>query len=189
MLKPFHYVDINRCASSSIRASLGDESPRHVHALARKERSEDWHASFCFVVVRNPFDRVASQFEQRYHRTGERGDAEGFTRWLEKRYVRGEVPSPLGRAFEDRLWWPQIDWVEGVRGNILVDMIYRFESILLAWEDIKRHLRAQGELQHRVRRKERTPLEELYTGESMGIVREFFWRDFTNFGYDPGSLP
>lgn len=189
MLRPFHFVDINRCASTSIRQSLGDDSPRHVHALARKWRSDDWDSAFCFSFVRNPFDRVASQFEQRYHLTGERGGSMGFVHWLEKRYVQGIIPRYLSAPYEDRLWWPQIDWVEGADGYLLVDMIYRFERISLAWEDLRRHVGDAGRLQHRVRRRDRTPLEVLYTERSMEIVRDFFRRDFVTFGYDPSSLP
>ncbi len=181
--RPFYFVDINRTASSSIRAALEDGSEMHLHAAEARRRVEDWDDRFTFSVVRNPFSKVVSQFKHRRSFHGLTWTAEDFEQWVLTRYAEGERNTGPDRPYFERLWWPQLRWLVGNDRRLLVDHVFRFEALGHAWDEIQDALGIDRELPHRNEVTDDTPWQEFYTPVATEVVRAYFRRDFAAFRY------
>jgi hypothetical protein len=154
------------------------------HLLASQIRAEvgrdTFDHFFKFSVVRNPWDKVVSQFSYMRRRPDLReliGMSEGGSL---KEYLR------LIQGVEHVQWCEQWRFVTGEPGQIIVDFIGRFENfeadarLALAKVNI-----ACDELPHR-NRSLRSHYTSYYDAESRETVRKLYQRDIDLFEYTFG---
>lgn len=137
---------------------------------------ERWDSYFKFAVVRNPYDRILSEF--RYRRFRQTGPLFWFLR----------------RNFQDdyfdrvRHLVPQTRYLFDGDGNCLVDEIIRFEELSQRMPAV--FARIFGAPRALPRRNESGKGRRHITRDRLGarnrtLIRERYAEDFRLFGYDP----
>ncbi|MBI1733489.1 MAG: sulfotransferase family 2 domain-containing protein [Gammaproteobacteria bacterium] len=179
----FFFVHINKTAGSSIEESLGI---RFRHRTARQIIAEvgleKWRNSFTFTVVRNPWDKVVSHYSYRVQ-TDQTGMGDGsiaFAEWVREAYGRRNP-----RYYDKpKMFMPQVDWISGADGSILVNFIARFETLQTDFNTVCARIgRDPAELPHR-KSSQRGDYRGYYDAETRGIVNDWFRRDVERFGYE-----
>jgi Sulfotransferase family len=172
---------------------------------------EYFRRAFKFCIVRNPWERLVSLYHYRADQTDL--DFDEFVRWLEDAFKRRamlrnriarrnrlalsvlrrlgaadadeEIP-PVG-AYNVKRWSqanPQVDWITGHRGDILVDHVGRFEDLETEVRYIFDRVGLRGEsLAHR-NRSEHRGWREYYSDATWSIVSDLYRRDIIAFEYD-----
>ena len=173
---PAHRVAaLNGAQRLAYRTSLG-HSPEHAHA----ERSRDvdrvaWRDYFKFAFVRNPFERVVSDYCWRTRKTGQRDL--GFDEFLD-RMVRADFSDRVvPRHFDN---WP----IYTIDDEIAVDFIGRFERLD---EDLARVFERIGlpppSLPHAKASSDRRPTADWYGPREREQVERLFIRELAAFDY------
>lgn len=129
----FLFIHINKCGGTSIEKALGIPIKIHETALQLRKRlgDEPWSRMFKFALVRNPYDKVCSHYRYRV-KTGQTGLK--FMRlslndWVYEAY--GEK-NPI--YYDNELMFkPCFDWLVDENGGILIDEVYKLESINDSW--------------------------------------------------------
>ena len=153
------------------------------HLLARQVReevgSDVFSTYYKFAFVRNPWDRIVSQFSYMQQRPdlmdflGMTSDTE-FMAYLE-----------LIRRKEHVQWMPQVRFLLDQDGSLLVDRIGRLESFD---EDCEQIFSALGlpldRLPGHVNRSKRRPFQAYYSDdEIIEVVADIFSEDISFLGY------
>jgi hypothetical protein len=158
------------------------------HLLARQVRSEvGWeifNSFYKFTIVRNPWDRIVSQFA--YMQT--RPDLMDFI---------GMQPDTEFKAYLGLIqkkqhvqWMPQTDFILDQDGTLLVDKIGRLESIEKDSDevfDILGVCREQTKNFH-ANRSERKSIDHYYDQESVEMVGEIYSSDINYLNYSFDSI-
>lgn len=180
-LQNYLFIHINKTGGRSIETALGCV---YEHKTARQKRremgAEVWADKFTFAFVRNPWDRVVSQYSYR-HRTGQEehvGRDLSFDAWV--RAVYGEQEKPVGA--NDVLFLPQSDWVTDEAGEYLVDFVGRFERFEDDFQHVCDRIGVTKSLPHK-NKSSRGHYRTYYTDETAGIVARYFAEDIDRFDY------
>lgn len=147
------------------------------HLLARQVRTEVGAAVYAeyltFAIVRNPWDKAVSQFHFMSTRPDLRRflglDADAsFSRYLQLIGERQHVQ-----------WMPQVDFINDEAGNVMVDVVLRYEALSddlpallerlsVPWPGVLPHLkRSDRDPDHRVyyTHQDRLRVEHLYAAD------------------------
>ena len=204
--KKFILVHVPRTGGTLLEAGLSDHgimlqgepnygSVYFKHATARDIRrmmGESWKDYFKFSIVRNPWDWVVSNY--------------AYNRGLHQCYVAGtryEAMRTPGRvpdwaremSFENWLrWWldefnpSQHALLADEAGNLLMDEVYRFETIRQDAGRICRRLGVEFVERPVDTRGKRTNADyrDDYTDDTRRQVADHFARDIELFGYSFG---
>jgi len=181
-----------------LKQALGVPWENHKDiARYRKDLSEEAFASaFKFTVVRNPWDRLVSEYRfqtrigrrraERLHAVDGNGRKRNFEDW-----VKTVFNDPM--AYEPRTWggtvspgihrWsPQVDWV-APEGKLMVDMAIRFEefeeSLGALSAKLGRPIPPPGHEKRMIRRS----YPEYYTPELRDLVGDYYAEDIRTFDY------
>jgi chondroitin 4-sulfotransferase 11 len=178
----FIFIHINKTGGSSVEKAL--RLPlEHKTALEKIEEigREQWEKKFSFAVVRNPWDKVVSHFHYRVqrNRTGLAVNRIDFKDWVRLAY--GEQAAPY--YDNPKMFMPQLDWICDQKGEVLVDMICRFESLASDFEKVCKRIGRKASLPH-VKSSSRRGYREYYDDETAQIVRGRFRKDIEAFGYE-----
>lgn len=156
------------------------------HLLASQVREEVgldiFNYYYKFAIVRNPWDRIVSQFAYMQVRPdlmdfiGMQPDTE-FKTYLN-----------LIQAKQHVQWMPQTDFILDQDGTLLVDKIGRLESLEEDFIEIFRILgicREQNKIFH-VNRSQRESIDHYYDQETIEMVSEMYSSDisFLNYSFD-----
>jgi hypothetical protein len=136
---------------------------------------QEFNSYFKFAFVRNPWDRLVSEYE--FRRNTLRCDFKAF---LFRRFPSTE-PSDAYRHV-----LPQYKFLFDENGDKLVDFIGRFERLSTDFEIVRRRLHigdTAGEFPHRNRAHFRKPYQEYYDDASREFVAGFYARDIDLFNY------
>ena len=177
----FIFIHINKTGGSSIEKALNIPSD-HKTALEKAEEigHKAWNKKFTFTVIRNPWDKVVSQYYYRLktNQTDLQKNSIGFREWVIRAYGDQDV------HYYDipKMFMPQIDWITDENGNILVDEIIRFENLESEFNDVLEKLGKNVILPH-VKKSNRGNYREYYDAGTIEIVRNWFQRDIERFGY------
>jgi len=86
----FIFIHINKTGGTSIGKALGLRKKLHFTALEHKDRSgiRRWNKRFKFSFVRNPWEKVVSQYFHRIKtkQTGLGSNPIGFKEWVKLTY-------------------------------------------------------------------------------------------------------
>jgi hypothetical protein len=153
---------------------------QHLHARQIRQEVGDGRFSsyFKFAIVRNPFDRLVSQFA--YMRG--RPDLRTFIGMHENTLFADYLG--LIRRKRHVQWEPQSSFLCDDDGSLLVDFVGRFEALV---EDVAHVLKRLGidgeELPHK-NRSDRRDYRDYYTLDSRSQVEEMYDDDLARFGYE-----
>ena len=124
------FVWINKTAGMSVVEALGINKDIYNHYTAMELRDILGAASFDklfkFCFVRNPWDKVVSEFRFRIwtHQNELTSDA-SFAEWVRSTYVENNP------QYYDwpKMFLPQLEWMTDEKGDLAIDFIGRFENL------------------------------------------------------------
>jgi hypothetical protein len=139
---------------------------------------EIYDRAFKFAFVRNPWDRMVSQYNYRCQNTAHSRhetikalpDFEAYLRW--------EI-SHRGHDNQTR-------YVTDRRGNLIVDFVGRFENLEADFATVCSRLSLPAALPH-VNTSKHRDYREYYTPATRDLVAQHFRRDIEMFGYQFGA--
>lgn len=178
----FVFIHINKTGGMSIGKALGLVEKRHFTALEYKDHLSirRWNKRFKFSIVRNPWDKVVSQYFHRVktNQTGLGDNLIDFQKWVKLTY--GEQ-NP--KYYDDPKYFiPQLNWLTNEKGEIIVDFVGRFENLendfQLICERIGRHVDLPF-----VNKSEHREYQFYYDDTTKEIVRKWFEKDIDLFNY------
>jgi len=197
------FIHISKNAGTSLVASAGDRIVSAGHRTAEAWVAEHGRGAPIFAVIRNPFDRVASEYlyRKRRYESGERNPHlanlnKSFTDWVISTYryddfrtrsffERTGIAYNPGNMIGDTLIWfiPQKKWLCGTDGTMLATELLRFENLSEEWPAFAARHGFDAPLQHRNASRSGRTGEADYTPEIRAIIRDYFREDFDFFGY------
>ena len=177
----FVFIHINKTGGSSIEKAL--KLPfEHKTALETIDHLgwERWNKRFSFTVIRNPFDKVLSHYTYRVetNQTELGNRTISFRDWVRLTY--GEQDATY--YDKPKFFMPQHDWISDESGNILVDKIYRFESLNDDFRRICENLGRTATLPH-VKASKRGDYRDYYDTDTIDIISDWFKKDLDCFNY------
>ena len=172
------FIHINKTGGSSVERALGLPFS-HQTASMRVARlgPEEWNRRYSFTFVRNPWDRIVSQYHYRKGRGRLRRDL-AFPDWIRATLVDGD---------KDLMGWPvmfmgQVERISSPTGELLVDDVYRFESFAEDFARLCRRVRVDAALPHK-KPSSHEHYSEYYDASTAAIVARAFQRDIEFLGY------
>jgi len=134
---------------------------------------ELFESYFKFAFVRNPWDRLVSEYE-----------------FIRRRPDHGRHSKVMKMGFEKYIVYQskrfdahQINMLADKNGNLLMDFIGKFENLLDDWNRVTDKLGIENkELTHR-KKAGISNYDSYYTDESRALVSELWKRDIEAFGY------
>ena len=180
-LEMVRFVHINKTGGTSIENALG-RSSSHKIALIQREEIGDvrWAESYSFSFVRNPWDKVVSQyfFKIRNNDPSLVDNLIPFDQWVEEVWIhRNPIYASRVKSF-----MPQHDWLSDEHGEIMVDFVGRFENINADFDKICQAIGHDLKLPH-LNKTAHKPYREVYNAKSRSIIERAFQRDIDYFGY------
>ena len=176
-----YFVHINKTAGSSIEQALNIE---HQHKTALVQREEvgvqQWEQSYSFSFVRNPWDKVVSQYYFKI-KNGDKGLTDhwiSFNEWVVEAYGK-QNPIYVDRA---KSFMPQLEWLVDDAGKVIVDFIGKFENLQADFAKVCTAIGKTVSLGHTNKTKH-LHYSELYNEETKQIIAQVFEQDIAYFGY------
>jgi len=178
----FIFIHINKTAGTSLYRTLGIPWKRHLTSQEVIDivGQEKWQKAFKFAFVRNPWDKVVSQYKYRI-KTNQNRMKENeidFNNWVIKAYKEKDL-----RYFDlPKLFAPQAEWLKNNEGKIDMDFIGRFENLHNDFEKVSKELKLQKELPH-LNKTNHKPYQDYYNKDSINIIENHYKEDIEMFGY------
>jgi hypothetical protein len=179
----FIFIHIIKTGGESVEKSFRG---RKIHKFAKnykkKINGKDWDNYFKFAFVRNPWDKMVSQYFYIQKNTNglyEQSFEEFITafkdcsenEYIERKGIKVKF-NPI-----------QLPWISDDDGNIMMDFIGRFENLQEVFNTVcykikipHRKLPHENETNHE-------HYSEYYNDETKGIVAKKFEKDIEHFGY------
>ncbi|UCC52484.1 MAG: sulfotransferase family 2 domain-containing protein, partial [Anaerolineaceae bacterium] len=177
----FIFIHIHKTAGSSILRAL-DIPFGHKTALEKRKElgQRRWSQRFSFTIVRNPWDKVVSQYCHRIktNQTDLGVNPIPFRDWV--RLVFAENACPY--YDKPKSFMPQWYWVTDREARVIVDLIGRFENLEQDFQTICRRINRKAVLPH-LKKSEREHYRHYYDDQTREIVTQWFWIDIDEFDY------
>jgi|GEM_PF-561513 len=179
----FIFIHINKNGGTSVGKAVGLPKKMHFHVkeLINVIGENEFDKAFVFSVIRNPWDRVVSQYRYRV-KTNQNNLGKNqisFKKWVKCTYSENKnyfyYDNP--RAFAT-----QSEWLKDTKGNIRVDKLIKFESINHDYKVIAKKLGIQDNLPH-LNSTKKESYHKYYDSETIEIVRNWFKEDIERFNY------
>ncbi|MEL7350324.1 MAG: sulfotransferase family 2 domain-containing protein [Cyanobacteria bacterium P01_A01_bin.116] len=157
----------------------------HTHLTAAAAQkiipSKVFNTLFKFAIVRHPIDWQYSMYR---HILAKHKDSQ---------YRHIYEPVFKHQTFADYIRWridtdfiaPQLFQIVDLSGKIIVDKVYRFESLNSAFAEVSQRLNISAELP---RMNQGKPIRENIDRHTKNLIFEHFKVDFTTFGYSQSSI-
>ena len=178
----FLFIHINKTGGSSIEKALNMRQQVHYTASMLKYLlgTDEYEKKYTFTFVRNPFDKVVSQYAYRLKndQTGIKKKNIGFKEWVNLTYVDR---NPLYYNIPE-MFMPQYHWLHDYSGKLLVDFVGKFETLEKDFNEVINTLDLNAILPH-VRKSHRKPYPEYYDLETKEIITNHYRKDLETFGY------
>ena len=134
---------------------------------------------FKFAFVRNPFDKVVSE----YHWYLKYGPKISFKEWVMGLPIRIKLNKSI-HILEIGHNLPQYDFLFDKEGNLMVDFVGKFENLKRDFKKVQRKIECSKNLVHAEGTKaQRAHYKEYYDEESKNLVAELYCKDIDTFGY------
>ena len=182
----FLFIWINKTAGLSVTRALGIDRKRYNHFTASELReifgASEFDSMFKFGFVRNPWDKVVSEFRFRQWTCQNELTAESsFSEWVRSAYVEKD---PMYCDWE-KMFLPQLEWLTDETGRFAVDYVGRFESLQDDFDAICDALQLpRMQLGHENKCGRRTDYRSYFDSETKAIVDKIFEADIEYFGYE-----
>lgn len=195
------FVMISKVASTSIRTAFYEkrkplengyfDGEHNTIGYYREKYPQEFEHYFKFAFVRNPWDRIHSQYlYQRYTRQSEFANC-SFLEWLlkcEDHLQRGDT-FPFSRNREifvyhmtDQLGWVTLD------GGVAVDFIGRYETLEADFVRVCEWLDADITLQKHNVSNRQSSYVSAYCDRGIELVARWHSKDIDYFGYQFAGL-
>jgi len=177
----FIFIHINKTGGSSVASAL--KLPfEHLTAVEKMAMvgSRRWEKCLTFTIVRNPWDKVVSQYHYRL-KTNQTDMADipiPFSEWVQRAFAEQD---PLYYNFP-KMFMTQTEWIADADGRILVDEIVRFEKLDEGFARVMKKLGKDVTLPH-LRKSKHDHYRDYYDTETAAIIHHYFKKDIDNFGY------
>lgn len=179
----FVFIHINKTGGSNIENALGIPFLHRTARRFRKDMGEKrWQRIFSFAIVRNPWDKVVSQYHHRRttNQTNLGTSPVTFNEWVALAYGNKD---PLYYD-KPRMFMPQASYITDSSGKVIVDFIGKFENLQNDFDEICTRIgRPQAVLPH-LKKSDRENYRAYYSTENQKIVGNWFANDIELFGYD-----
>jgi hypothetical protein len=185
----FLFVWINKTGGASIAKALGikyDKKGRwYNHYTAIELRDivgiNNFKNIFKFCFVRNPWDKVFSEFSFRvFTCQNDLNESSIFSDWVRQTYYQQDP------KYYDwpKMFIPQLDWITDEKGNIMVNFIGRYEKLRNDFNIICDRLNIKRiTLPHENASRSDTSYRKFYDEETKKIVEKKFQKDIEYFSY------
>lgn len=195
------YLEMPKVANTSIKASIlgcqnKDYSVGKIHTLADDymvcQLNEKQRRNFAFTFVRNPFERVVSCYEGKYHKDRKELGKDREHLWFDF-YLFGYIREDRGfENFVRRIYripdWikdfhflPQYNIVYDKEGKCMVDYVEKIENINEKYPYLQEKY-GLGELPH-MNQSGKKPWMDYYTKDTARMVYHMYKKDIEVFGY------
>jgi len=182
----FLFIWINKTAGVSVSSALGINKDLYNHYTAMELREilgpKEFESRFKFCFVRNPWDKVVSEYRFRiWTYQNELTSETSFSRWVKLTYVDKDP------RYHDwpKMFLPQLEWITDEKGEIAVDFVGRFENLQNDFDAISDAIRTDRQhLGHENRSREADSYRDYYDRETKAIVGKLFKADIEYFGYE-----
>lgn len=182
----FLFVWINKTAGVSVAKALGIKKDLYNHYTAMELRKIFGAGAFAnmfkFCFVRNPWDKVVSEFRFRiWTYQNELTPDKSFAEWVNAVYVNKD---PMYNDWP-KMFLPQLEWITDEKGQIAVDFVGRFENLQNDFDRICDAIKIDRQpLSHENRSREPESYRSYYDSETKAIVEKQFKVDIEYFGYE-----
>lgn len=154
------------------------EASQHWTSMEERKAlgEEIWEQCFRFTIVRNPWDRILSQYKG--HVMKEMPGL-SFEQYLHRSFVEKVSHDDF------RFIQPCMDWITDDEGNLLVKHIGKFENLQEDFNTICEILKIpKSILPHINKDPNKEPYEKYYTPELAELVAKAFEKDIKQFNYE-----
>ncbi len=185
----FLFVWINKTGGASIAKALGIKRDKigswYNHYTAMELRNivgiNNFNKIFKFCFVRNPWDKVVSEFCFRVLTCqNDLTESSIFSDWVERTYSQQDP-----RYYDwPKMFMPQIDWITDENGKTIVDFVGRFENLQNDFNIICDKLYIKRiKLPHKNASRSDTSYRKFYDDETKKIIEKIFQKDIEFFSY------
>jgi hypothetical protein len=150
-----------------------------------------WYFTFKFAVVRNPWDRVVSNYlyarmQKSHHHSPDGSTAYGMHPDYEAlRDASFEECVEMIPTLKHLGWLPQSHWVCNPRGKLMMDYLCRYERLAEDFQHVCRKLWIKRELPVvNTSEGREKPWQDFYTEKTAAAVRKYYADDIERFGYE-----
>tara|TARA_Y100000593_G_scaffold94543_1_gene194155 strand:+ start:412 stop:1020 length:609 start_codon:yes stop_codon:yes gene_type:complete len=196
--KKFVFTHIGRSGGASIEAALKDvglkkphlsdmysdkskilEFKASQHWLSVEEQfviGEDlWEEYFKFTIVRNPWDRLVSQY---FGHVIKEVPGLSFEDYLIKSFVKKEYHD------YERFTEPSMYWITDDDDNLMVDYIGKFETLQEDFDIICDKIGIERRILGQTGKSKREHYRTYYNDYTQELVYNYFKADIEEFGYE-----
>lgn len=181
--KNFIFIHINKTAGTSIIKVIGKPFRKHLTAkeIIKTIGQKKWNNAYKFTVVRNPWDKVVSQYKHnvKLNKNQMTKKPISFKDWVSRTYGKNKDLKYYGRP---QMYLPQVEWLKDFDEKINIEKIIRFENLNEGINDVFRTLDINHELPH-VNRTHKSNYKDFYDNESKKIISDWFHEDIAVFDY------
>lgn len=193
------FVHIPKTAGNSINRVFGVEWQDHkdLQRYADELDPDIFERFFKFAVVRNPWERLLSDYNYQIKKSRERrsklhvfsedGAVRDFPTWVETVLTApfSYAPAEWGGDVSPHIhrWSPQVDWIS-VGGAVRVDFICRLENLEIDFDQVCDRLGLPPlRVPHRNGRLH-LHYSRYFDATTREVVRDYYRRDIEKFGYE-----
>lgn len=197
------FIHLPKVAGNSIMQSLGTkwEDHKDLHRYREELGAESLEKLFKFTFVRNPWDRILSEynFQRKKHQRAdtvrlfldkEDGSARSFSEWVEYAFSHPDDhhTKQWGGKTSDHVhrMSPQVDWIS-LDSKIGVDFVGRLENLKEDFNTICDRLELPRRKLRRKNRKFHWHYSRYYDDATQKLVTDYYQRDIDTFGYRFGD--
>lgn len=182
--KDFVFIHINKTGGTSVISIIGKSFRKHLTAkdIIKYIGQKKWDKIYKFTVIRNPWDRVVSQykFRTKTNKSKMQESPLQFNEWVKKVF---EENDPFYFGKRPQMYIPQVDWLKDKDNEIKIDKIIRFENLNEEFIEVADYLGIDNNLHH-LNSTRKTNYHDFYDPETKAIVDKWFWEDIQIFNYE-----
>ncbi|MCK5401123.1 MAG: sulfotransferase family 2 domain-containing protein [Flavobacteriaceae bacterium] len=181
--KNYVFIHINKNAGTSIIGVIGKPFRKHltVKDVIRVIGQKKWDEAYKFTVIRNPWDKVVSQYKHniKMNVTNMAKKKIEFKDWVACTYGEPKNKFYYNRA---QMFFPQIEWLKNYEEKIDIDKIIRFENLNEGVNEVFKTLEIDTGLPH-LNSTYKANYRGFYNEETKQIITDWFHEDIKEFGY------
>jgi hypothetical protein len=190
----FIFVHIPKTAGNSVNRVFGVSWQNHKDLARYARECETFDTFFKFAIVRNPWDRMLSDYnyqkkksrENKLHLLTPSGVVRSFKEW-----VRTVLSDPFRYPASDwggdvsegvHRWSPQVDWIS-LEGRIAVDEVIKLENLDQGFTKVREKLSLPPARLPRRNSRFHWHYSHYYDDATRDLVADYYAQDIRRFGY------
>jgi chondroitin 4-sulfotransferase 11 len=176
-------TSIEKILNTSTEADFYSIKPPTLQHLTWAELKDkitlDYSEFYKFTVVRNPFERLVSEYEWRRQNTPQILNTLTFEEVVENLEILNKI------SHWDRHLSTQSFFLKDTNGSISKEIeIYKYENLEPLWEKLESITKIPKKYYPWSYKTKKNSLLSYYTKDLSKKIREYFHEDFVNFNYE-----